>query len=129
MLTTLGRQRSTDKEVSVSHCSTFKNVARGQNAVEPNHYAVVALDAAGRELRGWDFKLLTVAKAFANELRQRHSRMEILAQDTYARTLGRLVPALRYGQWIETLEAELTPASHAVSEQVTHRDLPAPAVA
>lgn len=72
----------------MNHFSTSEIAARAQNAVEPNHYAVVALDAAGRESRGWDFKLLTRAEAFADELRERHPKVEIWAQDEYARTIA-----------------------------------------
>ena len=38
--------------------------------IEPNHYAVISLNPAGREMRGWDFKLLAMAKAIADSVRQ-----------------------------------------------------------
>ena len=117
------RQTTLDRQGGFREPSlTFKNVARGQNAVEPNHYAVVALDAAGRELRGWDFKLLTGPRHLRT-----NSAKDIRGWKFWPRTrmrghwVGWFRPPLR--PMDETLEAELTPASHAVSEQVTHRDL------
>lgn len=74
--------------------------------IEPNHYAVIALNPAGREMCGWDFKMLAVAKAFADSVRQKYLRLEIWAQDEFGRALGRRVAGIHNGQWIETCETK-----------------------
>lgn len=67
--------------------------------IEPNHYAVIALNPAGNEMCGWDFKLLAVAEAFANSVRQKHLRLEIWAQDEFGRALGWRVAGICNGRW------------------------------
>jgi hypothetical protein len=90
--------------------------------IEPNHYAVIALDPAGREMCGWDFKLLAVAKAFADRVRQKHLRLEIWAQDEFGRALGRRVAGIHNVQWIETSDTEVKLASHEMNKRSTRRD-------
>jgi hypothetical protein len=59
---------------------------------ERNHYAVVVLGRAGEELRGWDFKTLGLALAFANDARLKALRVEIWARDEWGRRLARVFP-------------------------------------
>ena len=60
-------------------------------ANETNHYAVVELNAAGEELRGWDFKCLQAASTFAQSLRKRELAVEIWGRMRNAQTLARHV--------------------------------------
>ena len=76
----IGRSRS--RPVDRGSCTT----------TEPNHYAVVALDAAGLEFRGWDFKALDRAKAFAEHLRLKGLRVQVWARDEYGRRLLEVSP-------------------------------------
>jgi hypothetical protein len=59
-------------------------------ATEPNHYAVVTVDAAGLALRGWDFRTLDQAKTFGDQLCRRGLRVQVWACDEYGRRLARI---------------------------------------
>lgn len=87
--------------------------------IEPNHYAVIALNPVGKEMCGWDFKMLAVAKAFADSVRQKHLRLEIWARDEFGRALGRPVAGIHNGQWIETSGTEAKSAAHEIDREFT----------
>jgi hypothetical protein len=75
-------------------------VGKGRCLVpEPNHYAVVLLDAAGVELRGWDFKTLDVAMTFSDKLRLKHLSVEVWARDEFGTTLARRLPGAHNCEW------------------------------
>ncbi len=69
------------------------------DCVLAHHYAVVALSAAGSKLRGWDFKRLEMAIAFADRVREKYGRIEIWSRDEFARVLARRVPDGPEGAW------------------------------
>jgi hypothetical protein len=62
--------------------------------LERNHYAVVAVDSAGLELRGWDFRTLDAAEKHGEQLRLKGLRIEVWSRDELGRKLARLLPAL-----------------------------------
>ncbi len=90
--------------------------------IEPNHYAVIGLNPAGEEIYGWDFKMLAVATAFADSVRQKHLSLEIWAQDRFGRALGRRVAGIDQGQWTEASDTKANSAAHESNTETTARD-------